>query len=107
MLNTKYFSIIFGLMFILVGNILPKIPQNYLVGIKTVWGYKNDDIWTKTQRLSSKLWIIAGFIMIISNFSPWNIHGILNLSLMLVLVIVPNIYGMILQRKIDNISRRN
>lgn len=53
-----------GLMFIVIGNFLPKIRYNYFMGIRTAWTLADERVWDKTHRLSGLLFIIAGLIII-------------------------------------------
>ena len=41
-----------GLLFIGVGNYLPRVKQNYTLGIKTPWALADPENWRRTQRLS-------------------------------------------------------
>lgn len=48
-----------GLLFIFLGNILPKIKSNFYFGIKTAWTLSHPEVWQKTQRLGG--WLMFGF----------------------------------------------
>ncbi|MBQ5748774.1 MAG: DUF1648 domain-containing protein, partial [Oscillospiraceae bacterium] len=41
--------ILFGLLFIVLGNYMPKIRQNAVYGIKLPWTLKNEENWNKTH----------------------------------------------------------
>lgn len=51
-----------GLLFIILGNFLPKIKKNWFVGIRTPWTLSNEEVWNKTHRLGGKIFIIAGLL---------------------------------------------
>lgn len=57
-----------GLLFILIGNFMGKIRQNYTFGIKTPWTYDSKLSWDKTHRFGGKLFIGMGILMAISGF---------------------------------------
>lgn len=57
-----------GLLFIVMGNYLGKVKKNWFVGIKNPWTLSSDNVWNRTHRLSGKLFVIFGFIMIAL---PW------------------------------------
>lgn len=59
---------IVGILFIVIGNYLPKSKSNYFYGIKTPWTLSSDVSWRKTHRLGGKLFIISGFVIILSSF---------------------------------------
>jgi uncharacterized membrane protein len=97
------FSLIPGALFIFIGNILPKIPQNYLTGVKTIWAYSDENIWTKTQRFAGKLWFAAGLLMIILVFIPYSSSIIISI-IILVGLISPRFYSMVLHVSISKKS---
>ena len=45
----------FGLMFLVLGNILPKVRQNNTIGIKIKWTLENEQNWNATHRFSGRL----------------------------------------------------
>lgn len=59
-----------GLLFIILGNYLSKIKSNWFVGIRTPWTLSSEEVWNKTHRLASKLFVLAGIIMILINLLP-------------------------------------
>ncbi len=63
--NPNMVLILIGFLFILLGNILPKVPKNFFIGIKTPWTLSNDEVWQKTHRLGGVLFVLSGFIMIL------------------------------------------
>ena len=52
----------FGLMFLVFGNILPKVRQNNTIGIKIKWTLENEENWNATHRFSGRLWVIGGIL---------------------------------------------
>ena len=64
--NTVF--VMMGIMFVVMGNYMPKAKSNYFYGIKTPWTLSNEVSWRKTHRLAGKLFVISGFLMIVSTF---------------------------------------
>lgn len=56
--------VIVGFLMIFLGNLLPKTPKNFFIGIKTPWSLSSDEIWHKTHRLGGKMFILAGFTIL-------------------------------------------
>lgn len=56
-------SILMGVLFILLGNYLPKLRQNYTIGIKLPWTLCSEENWYRTHRLGGKLFIIGGILV--------------------------------------------
>lgn len=64
----KIIPLIVGILFIILGNYLPKCKSTFFFGIRTPWTLSNDDVWRKTHRLSGKLYVISGLIIVIAPF---------------------------------------
>ena len=62
----KVVFILIGILFAILGNILPKIKTNFYMGIRTPWALTNSDVWNKTQRLGGKIMFVVGLISIVS-----------------------------------------
>ena len=56
-------GLIIGCMFIAIGNYMPKVPQNYFLGIKTPWAIENEIVWQKTHRMGGHLFVLEGLIV--------------------------------------------
>lgn len=54
---------VFGIGFIIIGNIMPKAKMNSLIELRTPWNMKNEDTWRKSQRFGGITGIISGLIM--------------------------------------------
>jgi len=93
--------ILAGIVFIFIGNYLPKNRQNVIVGIRIPWTLNNNENWNKTHRLAGFLFIIGGMLFIIIAFlSLKNIFGIIIIfTILLITIIVPIIYSFILHKK--------
>jgi len=53
-----------GLMFILLGNILPKMPSSFFIGIRTPWTLSSDYVWRKTHKVGGICFVLSGLFMI-------------------------------------------
>ena len=58
-------AILAGLLIIVLGNYMPAVGINALYGVRTPWSMKNKDVWRLTQRFSSKILVLAGFLIIL------------------------------------------
>ena len=54
-----------GTVFIVIGNYLPKVRPNYMVGIRTPWTLTSDLSWDRTHRLGGRLFVLEGFVFIV------------------------------------------
>lgn len=62
-------SILLGILFILLGNYMPKLRQNYAIGIKLPWTLCSEENWYRTHRLGGKLFIIGGILVILDGIA--------------------------------------
>ncbi len=49
-----FVSVLLGIMFIFMGNYLPKVKQNRTLGIKVSWALHNEENWNKTHRFGGR-----------------------------------------------------
>ena len=66
--NVTWLYVILGVLFVIVGNYLPKCRQNYTMGIKLPWTLHDEENWNHTHRLAGYLWIVAGVVMLVNVF---------------------------------------
>ena len=59
-----------GVLFIAIGNYLPKCSQNRTIGIKIPWTLASEANWNATHRLAGRLWVIGGAVMLLGIFLP-------------------------------------
>ena len=88
--------LLMGLLFIIIGNLLPKCRQSYTMGIKLPWTLNNEENWNKTHRFGGKVWVVGGVIIMATAFagSFWILLGVL-----IVMVALPTVYSYCLHRK--------
>ena len=92
-LNIAFFSeLLLGLMFIIIGNYLPKARQNYTIGIKIPWTLANEENWNRTHRLAGYLWMICGILMILISLTRF-VPAEWLIGIFLIMVLVPCIYS--------------
>ena len=91
-----FISVLLGLLFVAIGNYLPKCKQNYTIGLKLPWTLHSEENWNRTHRLAGWLWVIGGLLIISGGF--FNLMW-LTLSAPLLMALVPTIYSYILYRK--------
>lgn len=89
-------------LFLIIGNYLPKIKQNYTIGIRTPWTLNDKDNWHKTHRFSSKVWSIFGIINIIIALIYTQISPYLFISSLIFACISPILYSFIYYKKHKN-----
>ena len=89
-------SLIVGVVFLVIGNYLPKCKRNYTIGIKLPWTLDSDENWNRTHRLAGYVWTVGSILFIIAAFLG---KGMLILPITILMAVIPSIYSFILYRK--------
>lgn len=88
-----------GLLFIAMGNWMPKIKQNSTLGIKIKWTLYNEENWNKTHRFAGFVWVIGGVLFCLMGFVPEKMLVFLLPLEVILLAVVPMVYSWNLARK--------
>ncbi|QSB47664.1 SdpI family protein [Parageobacillus toebii] len=92
-----------GLLFIILGNYMPKVKANYFIGIRTPWTLANETVWARTHRFGGKVFFIGGGMLIVSAFMPSSIRGFLLISSIAFIAVVPIVYSYFAYKKVTQI----
>ena len=57
-----------GWLFLVIGNVLPKLKCNMWAGFRVKWTLNDPDIWYRTHRLGGRLWVVGGFLLALAPF---------------------------------------
>ena len=93
-----FVSALLGLIFVIMGNYMPKLKVNHTVGIRLPWTLQSEDNWHKTHRLAGKLWVLGGLILLLEagiQFAVTYVMGIVILTI----VFIPVVYSYQLSRE--------
>ena len=92
----KIMPVFLGLLFVVIGNYLPKCKQSYTVGIKIPWTLNSEENWFRTHRMAGRLWTVCGLAMMVTAFLGgfW-----VFMVITLVMVLVPVLYSWVLYRR--------
>jgi uncharacterized membrane protein len=82
-----------SLLFMGIGNVLGKMRQNYMVGIRTPWTLASDLSWEKTHRLGGRLFVLSGAIGVIAALLSPAASIIALVSAILLSVIICAVYS--------------
>ncbi len=91
--------LLLGAMFAFLGNYMPKMKQNFTMGIKLPWTLRNEENWNKTHRLAGKLWVAAGLLMMVTVILPMKWMLAAFFVIILVSCIIPMVYSYRLYKK--------
>jgi uncharacterized membrane protein len=85
--------IVMGVLFLLIGNYLPKCAQNRTIGIRIKWTLEDEENWNATHRLSGKAWVIGSLLILASVFLPTVLAWWITIGVTFVMALVPIIYS--------------
>lgn len=92
-------NLLLGVIFIVIGNYLPKCRQNYTIGIKLPWTLSDTENWDRTHRFAGKIWMLCGVLEIIVGCLPIAQFEIVTIALILLATIPVAVYSYLLYRK--------
>ncbi|MBC7545609.1 MAG: DUF1648 domain-containing protein [Candidatus Sericytochromatia bacterium] len=72
-----------GVLFVVLGNYLPKVQSNFFVGVRTPWTLSSDAAWWRTQRAGGLGMVVAGVveILVASIWPGWSVIALVALTL--------------------------
>lgn len=86
-------NLLMGVTFVVIGNYLPKCKQNHTIGIKIKWTLENEENWNATHRISGKIWVAGGLLLIACAFLPEFVAPFIMIATIVLLVVIPFIYS--------------
>lgn len=93
-----FVSALLGLIFVIMGNYMPKLKVNHTVGIRLPWTLQSEDNWHKTHRLAGKLWVLGGLILLLEAGIQFAVPYVMGIVI-LTIVLIPILYSYQLSRK--------
>lgn len=85
-------GVLLSLLFIVIGNYMPKIKQNYVFGIKLPWTLDNEENWYKTHRFAGKVWVACGVLFLLDILFQFAMPYVL-VPTFLVMLLAPLVYS--------------
>jgi uncharacterized membrane protein len=90
-----------GVLWIGIGNVMGRIKkQTWFFGTANPWTLSDEGVWTRTQRLGSRVWVIAGLVLIVGGIIGGRDGWILLVALVVVGALIPHVYSYFDYRKI-------
>lgn len=85
-----------GCMFLVIGNYMPKMKQNYSLGLKVPWTLNSEENWNRTHRLGGYVFMIGGVLVLVAGFMQmfWLVFVVIVLT-----TAVPTVYSYSLYKK--------
>jgi uncharacterized membrane protein len=93
-----------GILFIVIGNYMPRLKSNYFFGIKNPWTLSSDVVWRRTHKMGGYVFTFIGVLMIIMGIVQEKLVNHITFILLLVGIVGLYIYSFILYNDINNKS---
>jgi uncharacterized membrane protein len=106
-LRLDYMGVALGLLFLLLGNYLPKLPRNWFFGIRVPWTLSSEVVWRKTHIVGGWWFVAAGIAMILLSLFGVNQLVVLAVTLAPATLYTGLIYPLTLYRKLQREGRLN
>jgi len=84
-----------GLLFVVLGNLLPRARSNFIFGIRTPWTLSSDTVWARSHRVGGYVMVGAGLLTIVAAFLGRPVGVAVALVSLFVASIVPVVYSYI------------
>jgi uncharacterized membrane protein len=85
----RVLPIAMGMLFIVIGALLPRAQPNWFVGIRTPWTLSSDRVWEKTHQFGGKAFVACGVVILIAGLAmPQGAHIVLVAAITICLVSV-------------------
>lgn len=92
----------FGLCMLIIGNVMPKLRMNSMIGLRTSWSMKNEQTWKKSQRFGGISSIISGILMILASLMTRGLRCfMLCMGILVICLIVDVIYTRQIAKKYE------
>jgi len=91
--------LLLGLIFVLVGNYLPKCKPNRTIGIKIKWTFESEANWVATHRLAGRLWVAGGLLFMACAWLPLRAVVWVSALAFIPMIVIPVVYSYAFYRK--------
>jgi uncharacterized membrane protein len=89
-----------GILFMVVGNSLSKVTQNFLVGIRTPWTLASEEVWLRTHRVGAWLFVAAGLVTAVAGVAGFG--KIVGLAALLAAALLSALYSYVIWRRLGS-----
>ncbi|MEO8029542.1 MAG: SdpI family protein [Gemmatimonadota bacterium] len=95
----RVIPVVVGLLFVLMGNYMPRFRPNWFIGIRTPWTLSSDSVWRQTHRIGGVCLMVAGVLVAAMGLVNAGPLPLVLLSASAGCVIVPVTYSWVLWRR--------
>ena len=93
----KWLAFVLSVLFIIMGNYIPKAEQNRIIGFRTKSTLENPELWRKVNRFGGWVLVLGGIINLLLLFTP--LAKYVFLISLAIIALLPAIYLIILKQR--------
>jgi uncharacterized membrane protein len=84
-----------GVLFVILGNYMGKIRQNFFIGMRTPWSLSDPEVWTKSQRFGGWAFVLGGLAILAEAVLWWHAE-IVFFAIVMMIAILPMVYSFLI-----------
>lgn len=88
-----------GALFVVLGNVMPRMRPNWFMGIRTPWTLSSDEVWRRTHRIGGACFVVAGLLVALCGFVGGGLIPYVIVGAVAVSIVVPVGYSWLLWRR--------
>ncbi len=88
-----------GLLFVALGNYMPRVRSNWWMGIRTPWTLSSERVWRETHRLGGRTFVLGGVVTMVAAVLPKAVAPWVALAGLVVGGFVPVVWSYVLWRR--------
>ena len=104
-LSTTAMGIGLGILFMLIGNYLPKTPRNWFFGIRSPWTMSSDEVWRKSHLFGGWWFVGAGVLIAVLSVAGVSMQYLLPGVLVPTVIVTSFVYPYLLFRRLQRSGR--
>jgi uncharacterized membrane protein len=94
-----------GILFIAIAGILPDIPRNAVIGLRTPWTLRSDRVWQRSQVVAARLLIVAGTVSLAASVLPFVAGFVVAIVAVVCVTVAATVYSYIAWKQETESSR--
>jgi uncharacterized membrane protein len=88
-----------GALWVAIGNYLPRVRQNFTVGVRTPWTLSSEAVWRETHRIAGRSMVVGGLLTIGAALLPDPARGLVAIVTLLSSALLPVAWSYVLWRR--------
>ena len=95
---TRWMMVGSGVLFVVLGNYMPRIRSNWWMGIRTPWTLESEEVWRRTHRFGGRAFVAGGVITVAASLMLGGAGAYISLAAMMAAGLAPVVYSYVVWR---------